>query len=201
MSQVKLEQVIAPNKTSSEIKAEESTALVTVDTANLNAESLEILNQIIAVESNNIDKTKDLTYLFNQNQNKKTMVRLDSLSNLQDKLVGLLSKRVVDRPDEMSNQEVMQALKIVQDIMDRSTKNIMGVDAQAPLIQINQQDNSVNMGNGGLSSAPRESRDRVKNAVMSLLSSINDATAAQPQDVVEASESEVVELQGDTEDD
>lgn len=198
MSQVKLDQIITPGKTSSEEKAEETTALVTVDTANLNAESLEILNEIIAVESTNIDKTKDLTYLFNQNQNKKTMVRLDSLSNLQDKLVGLLSKRVIDRPDEMSNQEVMQALKIVQDIMDRSTKNIMGVDNQAPLIQINQQDNSVNMGGKGLNAAPRESRDRVKNAVMSLLSSINDA--AQPNDVVDAT-TPVEELQDGEEDD
>lgn len=198
MSQVKLDQIITPGKTSSEPKAEETTALVTVDTANLNAESLEILNEIIAVESTNIDKTKDLTYLFNQNQNKKTMVRLDSLSNLQDKLVGLLSKRVIDRPDEMSNQEVMQALKIVQDIMDRSTKNVMGVDNQAPLIQINQQDNSVNMGGKGLNAAPRESRDRVKNAVMSLLSSINDA--AQPSDVVDAT-TPVEELQDGEEDD
>lgn len=199
MSQVKLDQVIAPGKTSSEEKTEETTALVTVDTANLNAESLAILNEIIAVENSNIDKTKDLTYLFNANQNKKTMVRLDSLSNLQDKLVGLLSKRVTDRPDEMSNQEVMQALKIVQDIMDRSTKNIMGTDNQAPLIQINQQDNSVNMGEG-INSASRESKNRVRNAVMSLLSSINDATAT-PQEPIDATDAEVVELQDEVEDD
>lgn len=199
MSQVKLDQVIAPGKTSSEEKPEETTALVTVDTANLNAESLAILNEIIAVESNNLDKTKDLTYLFNQNQNKKTMVRLDSLSNLQDKLVSLLSKRVIDRPDEMSNQEVMQALKIVQDIMDRSTKNIMGTDNQAPLIQINQQDNSVNMGDG-INSASRESKNRVRNAVMSLLSSINEATT--DSEVVDIPENkEVEELQDGEEDD
>ena len=199
MSQVKLDQIITPGKTSSEPKAEETTALVTVDTANLNAESLAILNEIIAVELNNLDKTKDLTYLFNQNQNKKTMVRLDSLSNLQDKLVGLLSKRVIDRPDEMSNQEVMQALKIVQDIMDRSTKNIMGVDNQAPLIQINQQDNSVNMGEG-INGASRESKNRVRNAVMSLLSSINEATTE--NEVVDVTENnEVEELQNGEEDD
>lgn len=200
MSQVKLDQIIAPNKTTAEPQSpEQTTALVTVDTTNLNAESLAILNEIIAVENSNVDKTKDLTYLFNANQNKKTMVRLDSLSNLQDRLVGLLSKRVTDRPDEMSNQEVMQALKIVQDIMDRSTKNIMGTDAQAPLIQINQQDNTVNMGSG-INSASRESKNRVKNAVMSLLSSINEAT--QPATgVIDNTEQEVVELQDEADDD
>ena len=172
MNQVKLEQVIDPSKASPE-KGEKTTAtLVAVDTSDLNAESLNILNQIIAAED--IDKTKDLTYLFNVNQNKKTMVRIDSLSNLQDKLVGLLSSRVTERPDEMSNQEVMQALKVVQDIIERGTKQITGQNEQ-PLIQINQQTNSVNVGDeaAGLN---RDSRDKVKRAIMSILDNVKDVT-------------------------
>jgi len=196
MSQVKLDQVITPGKTSSEPKAEESTALVAIDTVGLNADSLEILNQIIVAEDRN--KTKDLTQLFIDNQNKKTMVRLDSLSNLQDKLVGLLAKRVTERPDEISNQELMQAAKIVQDLIDRSTKTVTD-PMEKPLIQINQQDNSVNVGSD-TTNYTRESRDRVRNAVMSLLSSINDATAQ--TDVVDASnKDEVVELQDNENDD
>ncbi|MBP5468565.1 MAG: hypothetical protein J6Z11_04900 [Candidatus Riflebacteria bacterium] len=173
MSQVKLEQIITPAKTSPE---SEENALVAIDTQGLNADSLEILNQIIAEQDT--EKSKDLTYLFNQNQNKKTMVRLDSLSLLQDKLVGLLSKRVTERPDEMSNQEVMQALKIVQDIIDRSTKQVNGGN-EKPLIQINQQTNNIGSEQqGGLS---RDSRDKVKNAVMSILNSIKDATVDEPE--------------------
>ena len=172
MNQVKLEQVIDPNKASPEKGEKTATALVTVDASDLNAESLNILNQIIAAED--IDKTKDLTYLFNVNQNKKTMVRIDSLSNLQDKLVGLLSSRVTERPDEMSNQEVMQALKVVQDIIERGTKQITGQNEQ-PLIQINQQTNSVNVGDeaAGLN---RDSRDKVKRAIMSILDNVKDVT-------------------------
>ena len=172
MNQVKLEQVIDPSKASPEKGEKTATALVTVDTSDLNAESLNILNQIIAAED--IDKTKDLTYLFNINQNKKTMVRIDSLSNLQDKLVGLLSNRVTERPDEMSNQEVMQALKVVQDIIERGTKQITGQNEQ-PLIQINQQTNSVNVGDeaAGLN---RDSRDKVKRAIMSILDNVKDVT-------------------------
>ena len=75
-----------------EVASSETTALVEINTADLNKESLEIINQIIAAED--AEKTKDLTYLFNVNQNKKTMVRLDNLSQLQDKLVGLLANRV-----------------------------------------------------------------------------------------------------------
>ena len=172
MNQVKLEQVIDPNKASPEKGEKATTELVDVDTSDLNAESLNILNQIIAAED--IDKTKDLTYLFNVNQNKKTMVRIDSLSNLQDKLVGLLSSRVTERPDEMSNQEVMQALKVVQDIIERGTKQITGQNEQ-PLIQINQQTNSVNVGDeaAGLN---RDSRDKVKRAIMSILDNVKDVT-------------------------
>ena len=172
MNQVKLEQVIDPSKASPEKGEKTNTALVAVDTSDLNAESLNILNQIIAAED--INKTKDLTYLFNINQNKKTMVRIDSLSNLQDKLVGLLSNRVTERPDEMSNQEVMQALKVVQDIIERGTKQITGQNEQ-PLIQINQQTNSVNVGDeaAGLN---RDSRDKVKRAIMSILDNVKDAT-------------------------
>ena len=172
MNQVKLEQAIDPNKASPEKGEKTTAALVAVDTSDLNAESLNILNQIIAAED--IDKTKDLTYLFNINQNKKTMVRIDSLSNLQDKLVGLLSNRVTERPDEMSNQEVMQALKVVQDIIERGTKQITGQNEQ-PLIQINQQTNSVNVGDeaAGLN---RDSRDKVKRAIMSILDNVKDVT-------------------------
>ena len=172
MNQVKLEQVIDPNKASPEKGEKTTAALVAVDTSDLNAESLNILNQIIAAED--IDKTKDLTYLFNINQNKKTMVRIDSLSNLQDKLVGLLSNRVTERPDEMSNQEVMQALKVVQDIIERGTKQITGQNEQ-PLIQINQQTNAVNVGDeaAGLN---RDSRDKVKRAIMSILDNVKDVT-------------------------
>ena len=181
MNQVKLEQVIDPNKASPEKGEKTNTALVAVDTSDLNAESLNILNQIIAAED--INKTKDLTYLFNINQNKKTMVRIDSLSNLQDKLVGLLSSRVTERPDEMSNQEVMQALKVVQDIIERGTKQITGQNEQ-PLIQINQQTNSVNVGDeaAGLN---RDSRDKVRRAIMSILDNVKD-TANTDTEIIEA---------------
>ena len=193
MSQVKLEQVIDPSKASPEKGEKTNTALVAIDTSDLNAESLNILNQIIAAED--IDKTKDLTYLFNINQNKKTMVRIDSLSNLQDKLVGLLSNRVTERPDEMSNQEVMQALKVVQDIIERGTKQITGQNEQ-PLIQINQQTNSVNVGDeaAGLN---RDSRDKVRRAIMSILDNVKGATNTDAE-IIEA---DATVVNGDEEDD
>ena len=145
--------------------AETTTALAILDTERLSQESAELINAIIAEQD--IEKTKDLTYLFNINQNKKTMVRMDKLSELQDNLVAQFSKRIEERPDEISNQELMNALKIVQDIIERGQKQISGVNEQ-PLIQINQQTNSVNVGDEAVGLS-RESKQRVANVVSDLL--------------------------------
>lgn len=144
----------------------------------LNKESADILNQLI--QETDEQKAQDLTYLFNQNQVKKTLVRIDKLSGLQDGLVDQFAKRIAERPDQISNKELMDGMRIVQDIIERGTRHASGVD-QTPLIQINQQTNSVNLGAND-SELNRESRERVKNAVLGLLDQIN---AAKPNNVVE----------------
>lgn len=167
-----------------------STALTVVNADDLNKESLTLINQIIA--ESDIEKTKDLTHLFNINQNKKTMIRIDKLSGLQDHLVDQFARRIAERPDEISNKELMDGIRIVQDIIERGQKQVEGVN-QTPLIQFNQQNNSVNIGETG-PQLNKESRDRVKNAVLSLLSGLNKPVSS---DVIvdaplEVSESEEV---------
>lgn len=147
-------------------------ALVELDKKSLSEESLQLLNQII--KEHDDEKTRDLTYLFNQNQNKKTMIRLDKLSDLQDNLVAQLAKRIQERPDQISNQDLLQAMKITQNIAERGQKQITG-STEAPLIQVNQQTNTVNMGDD-LQGFNRDARERVKNAVASLLSGLNTNT-------------------------
>ena len=123
------------------------------------------------IAEQDIERTKDLTHLFNINQNKKTMIRIDKLSGLQDNLVDQFVKRIAERPDQISTKELMDGLKIVQDIIERGQKQVEGVQ-QTPLIQFNQQNNSVNIGDGA-PQLSKESRDKVKNAVLSLLSGLN----------------------------
>lgn len=172
-----------------------STALTIVNADDLNQESLVLINQIIA--ESDIEKTKDLTHLFNINQNKKTMIRIDKLSGLQDHLVEQFARRIAERPDEISNKELMDGIRIVQDIIERGQKQVEGV-AQTPLIQFNQQNNSVNLGDSS-TQLNKESRDRVKNAVLSLLSGLNKPLPNEAVDTsIEISESEEV---GDETDD
>ena len=177
-----------------EVQQTPSTALTLVNAEDLNRESLTLINQIIA--ESDIEKTKDLTHLFNINQNKKTMIRIDKLSGLQDNLVDQFAKRISERPDEISNKELMDGIKIVQDIIERGQKQVEGVN-QTPLIQFNQQNNSVNIGDG-TPQLNKESRDRVKNAVLSLLNGLNKPTPA--EDFVEVQPT-IIEETGDDEND
>ena len=172
-----------------------STALTIVNADDLNQESLALINQIIA--ESDIEKTKDLTHLFNINQNKKTMIRIDKLSGLQDHLVDQFARRIAERHDEISNKELMDGIRIVQDIIERGQKQVEGV-AQTPLIQFNQQNNSVNLGDSS-TQLNKESRDRVKNAVLSFLSGLSKPLPSETVDTpIEISESEEV---GDETDD
>ena len=177
----------------------ESGALMLVNADDLNQESLTLINQIIAEKD--IEKTKDLTHLFNINQNKKTMIRIDKLSGLQDNLVDQFARRISERPDEISNKELMDGIKIVQDIIERGQKQVEGVN-QTPLIQFNQQNNSVNIGENG-TQLNKESRDRVKNAVLALLGGLNKPNPA--EEIIETQPtiidvSESVEVGDDSDD-
>ncbi|MDY2724158.1 MAG: hypothetical protein SOV25_00990, partial [Candidatus Onthovivens sp.] len=139
---------------------EATTALAIIDENKLQQEAAKILNELVA--ENDINKAKDLTYLFNINQNKKTMVRINKQSELLDVLTDQTIKRVKEKPDELSNDDLNKLMKTVADLIEKG-QNQINRGEEAPLIQINQQNNEVNMDgkSGGLN---RESRDRVKNA-------------------------------------
>ena len=141
-----------------------------IDKINLNEEAMALITQIIAEKDE--QKTRDLTQLFNANQNKKTMVRVNKLSDLLDTITDQALVRFTSKPDEISNKELFDGLKIVQDLIERGQKQVSGA-GETPLIQVNQQTNEVNIG-GAASTLNRDSRERVKAAVLGLLGSINE---------------------------
>ena len=155
----------------------------------LNKEALQIIDKVIIEQDP--AKTKDLTYLFNANQNKKAMIRVNKLGELLDTMADQALTRFTKKPDEISNQELLQGMKVVQDIIDKGQKQISGV-SEVPLIQINQQNNELNIGDGQ-TALSKESRDKVKNAVMSLLANIEtkEATPADFKDDYAAKVEEV----------
>jgi len=168
----------------------DSSTSLTSTTPNLNQESLALINQIIA--ENDEQKAQQLMYLFNLNQNKKTMVRVNKLSELLDTITDQALTRFTARPDEISNKELFDGLKTVQDLIERGQKQVNG-SADVPLIQVNQQNNEVNLGSSG-ATLSRDSRERVKSAVLGLLSSLTTAQEAVDATVVDT---EPIEETGD----
>ena len=155
---------------------------------NLSAESKVIIEQIIAEKDE--QKVRDLTQMFNTNQNKKTLARVNKLSDLMDTITDQALARFTNRPDEISNKELFDGMKVVQDLIDRSQKQVSGA-GEAPLIQVNQQTNEVNIG-GTSSNLNRDSRERVKAAVIDILKGINTATAKNTN-VIEVEPDAIVE--------
>ena len=157
---------------------QQETELAVIHQQDLNDESKALINQIIAETDE--QKVRDLTHLFNANQNKKTMARVNKLSDLLDTITDQALERFTARPDEISNKELFDGLKIVQDLIERGQKQVSGV-SDTPLIQINQQNNEVNV-NSAASSLNRDSRERVKAAVLSLLDGITNKPPVSVED-------------------
>ena len=160
-------------------ESQPETGLSVVNSKSLNQESKELLDQIITETDE--QKVRDLMHLFNANQNKKTMARVNKLSDLLDTITDQALTRFTARPDEISNKELFDGLKVVQDLIERGQKQVSGA-GDTPLIQINQQNNEVNVGNTA-NTLNRDSRERVKAAVEGLLASL-----ANKQTVVEESD-------------
>jgi hypothetical protein len=145
---------------------------------NLCEESKALIEMIIAETDEK--KSRELTHLFNANQNKKTMVRVNKLSDLLDTITDQALTRFTARPDGISNKELFDGLKIVQDLIERGQKQVSGA-GETPLIQINQQNNEVNVVNSA-STLNRDSRERVKSAVLDILNSINTKQLEAPEE-------------------
>ena len=155
--------------------------------ANLSVEAQKLIGEL-AVEKDR-QKMQAIEQQFNDIQRKKQLARVSKLSEVQDKLTDQFYQRISQRPDEISNKEMLDGMKIVQDLMEKSQKHTDIVEEIPQLIQINQTE--VNVG-GNLN---RDSRERVKNAVQDILNSINKAQQIQADsNVIEA---EFIEQGGD----
>lgn len=172
--------IVATNEITEDITTEAIETGLVPTTIGLNEESLALIGQIIAEKDE--QKTRDLTHLFNANQNKKTMVRVNKLSDLLDTITDQALARFTARPDEISNKELFDGLKVVQDLIERGQKQVSGA-GETPLIQVNQQNNEVNIGNA-TQTLSRDSRERVKSAVIGLLDSITTAVPVPAEPVV-----------------
>lgn len=127
-------------------------------------ENENVLKQIQT--ENDPDKLKDLTYLWNQNQLKKNIIKSEALDNLQDKVISNISDRLNKRPDNFTNKELLDSLQIIQNVKDKSDQRVAGIDESPVITHVNTTNIQVNMAEDPLS---KESREKVLKAVDAIL--------------------------------
>lgn len=140
-----------------------------IDILPLEVDSKELADKIIA--ENNFSEIKNLTYLFNLNQAKRNIVRVIKMNSILDKISDQMIERVEKHPGEFSNNDLLNYMNVVQSSIDRVNKSINMVD-ESPAIQLNQQVN-VNIGDVNSDVLSKESRDKVAEAVKSIIDKMN----------------------------
>jgi DNA-binding FadR family transcriptional regulator len=133
--------------------------------ANLSIEAQRLIGELTSEKDK--QKMQAIEQQFNDIQRKKQIARVSKLSDVQDMLTDQFYRRISERPDEISNKEMLDGMKVVQDLMEKNLKQAETIEEIPQLIQINQTE--VNVGNN----LNRDSRERVKNAVIDILNSIN----------------------------
>lgn len=153
---------------------------LTTSSANLEKDTQALVNDIL--NEKDPKKVKDLTYLFNIAQTKKSVLRAVNLNNLLDKVNNQMEERLTKRADQFSNKDLLDYMDKMTGALEKAQKQVQDVDP-TPAIQINQQ--NINLGEAGLS---RESRQNVMDAVASILKRLNE----EPLEESETTEEEPV---------
>lgn len=150
---------------------------LTTSSANLEKDTQALVNDIL--NEKDPKKVKDLTYLFNIAQTKKSVLRAVNLNNLLDKVNDQMEERLTKRADQFSNKDLLDYMDKMTGALEKAQKQVQDVDP-TPAIQINQQ--NINLGETGLS---RESRQNVMDAVASILKRLNEESLEEPEIIEE----------------
>ena len=148
-------------------------------TAPLDATITDIVNKV--VEESDIAKTKDLVSLFNWNISKKNVMRIQKLNSLFDNVTDQMAKRFETKPDQFSNDDLLNYMKAVQGAIDSSNKILDAVEEPPPQIIHNNTQINVNV----IDKFDRESRARILAAVQATLKAANTLETTEYEDKTE----------------
>ena len=139
----------------------------------LNTEPLDSRTQKIAQEildTEDIDKVKDLTNLFNLNTKKRNVMRVLKMTQLLDNVTDKVIERFEKTPDNFSNEDLLKYMQVTENAIDKANKNLDMIE-ETPAIQF-QQNNQVNINiDRGLN---RDSRAKVTEAVEAILKKLQN---------------------------
>lgn len=114
-------------------------------------------------------KTQDLIELFNWNINKKHILRTAKLDSLFDDITEQMVLRFKTKPDQFSNEDLLNYMKTVQSAIDNNAKSIDKEKEPPKIMQQNNTQINLNIQQDLTS----ESRARVLAAINSILNKQN----------------------------
>lgn len=161
--------------------------------AKLNLKSSEIVQDI--VEEDNVDNLKTLINLFNIQETKKDTLRVLKYNDLLDKVSEEMNRRFDKNKNMFTNDDLLKYLQVIQGVSSKTSKLVSSIE-DAPNIIINQ----VNIQKEE-EPLTRESREKIENALKSILSRINlEQPTVENEIVVETLSEETKKEEGNGED-
>lgn len=115
-------------------------------------------------EESDSSKSKELIDLFNWNLSKKQISRVAKLDELFDDVTDQMILRFKTKPDQFSNDDLLNYMKTVQGAMENTSKHIDDIPEAPKIIQNNTQIN-IN----GVEKFDKESRARILAAIQATL--------------------------------
>ena len=133
-------------------------------------------------DEQDVAKTQDLISLFNWNLSKKNVARLLKLNNLYDSVTDQMKFRFENKPDQFSNDDLLNYMKTLQGAIDTSNKQLQNIDQPAP--QIIQNNTQINVAVNEHTFS-RESRERILAAVQATLKAASTSDNIEYEDKTE----------------
>ena len=123
------------------------------------------------INESNPTQLENIINLFNVSFQKKNILRIQKLNELQDKIQTQIEKRLDNKIDEFSNKDLIDYFKVMQDSIIKNSDNAEMQNAK--VIQIIQ--NQTNVQNNLQESEPlsRESKEKISKAVQLMLSKLD----------------------------
>ena len=123
------------------------------------------------INESNPAQLQNIIDLFNVSFQKKNILRIQKLNELQDKIQTQIEKRLDNKIDEFSNKDLIDYFKVMQDSIIKNSDNAEMQNAK--VIQIIQ--NQTNVQNNLQESEPlsRESKEKISEAVQLMLSKLD----------------------------
>ena len=123
------------------------------------------------INESNPAQLENIIDLFNVSFQKKNILRIQKLNELQDKIQTQIEKRLDNKIDEFSNKDLIDYFKVMQDSIIKNSDNAEIQNAK--VIQIIQ--NQTNVQNNLQESEPlsREAKEKISEAVQLMLSKLD----------------------------